>query len=258
VQNALFPLPVSPAKFYPCQMSSAKSWRIEAVIFFLAAQALCWFSGNLLIVVLHKAHVSGFKDLETGFGPVLIATLSLQGATWILMPIFFGLQNIRMRDGLGLAKKKLFLAPLLAVGALIIILPAAEALQWASMRLMDKIHLKYQTETAVSLFTGATSRPEQIYLGIFAVVIAPVAEEFIFRGVLFTFIKQLGFPKIAWIGVSLLFAFIHADVAIFIPLFVLALALTWLYEMTDSLAAPIATHALFNAANLVLLAYGSQ
>ena len=37
------------------------------------------------------------------------------------------------------------------------------------------------------------------------------------------------------------------------PLFVLALVLTWLYEKTDSLLAPIAAHALFNAANLVLL-----
>jgi membrane protease YdiL (CAAX protease family) len=243
---------------YPCQMSSAKSWRAEAVFFFLAAQALCWLSGVFVITVLHNKHVSGFKDLENSFGSVLIATLSFQGVTWILMPIFFRLQDIRVRDGLGLSKKKLALAPLLAIGTLIFVLPAAWALQSLSMRLMEKIHLKPQTETAVNLLTGATSRPEQIFLGIFAVIIAPVAEEFIFRGVLFTFVKQLGFPKIAWIGVSLVFALIHADVAIFIPLFMLALVLTWLYEMTDSLMAPMFTHALFNAANLVLLSYAPQ
>ena len=33
----------------------------------------------------------------------------------------------------------------------------------------------------------------------------------------------------------------------------LALALTWLYELTDNLLAPILVHALFNAANLAML-----
>gem|GEM_PF-4763486 len=38
-----------------------------------------------------------------------------------------------------------------------------------------------------------------------------------------------------------------------LPLFVFALALTWLYEKTDNLLAPITAHALFNAGNLLLL-----
>ena len=36
-------------------------------------------------------------------------------------------------------------------------------------------------------------------------------------------------------------------------LFALALALTWLYERTDNLLAPITAHALFNAANYMVL-----
>jgi membrane protease YdiL (CAAX protease family) len=87
----------------------------------------------------------------------------------------------------------------------------------------------------------------------FAVVLAPVAEEFIFRGMLFPFVKQLGWPRLAWLGVNALFALIHFDLAIFVPLFVFALALTWLYEKTDNLLAPIVAHSLFNAANLVVL-----
>ena len=38
-----------------------------------------------------------------------------------------------------------------------------------------------------------------------------------------------------------------------LPLFVLALALTWLYDRTDGLLAPVMAHGLFNAANVVLL-----
>ena len=234
-------------------MSSAKPWRAEAVFFFVAAQALCMLMGLVANSWLHQNGVSGFKDLDD-FGPILIATLSWQGATWPLMLLFFWMQDIPVRDGLGLGKKKFALAPLLALGTLIFVLPAALELQRVCIWLMDKLHWKAQTEEAVRMITTATSMPEQIYLGIFAVVIAPVAEEFIFRGVLFRFIKQCGLPRTAWIGVSLVFAFIHGNPPAFLSLFMLALVLTWLYEMTDSLLAPIFTHALFNAANLVLLA----
>jgi membrane protease YdiL (CAAX protease family) len=50
-----------------------------------------------------------------------------------------------------------------------------------------------------------------------------------------------------------LFALVHGTAAIFIPLFVLALALTWVYEKTGNLLAPIVVHSLFNSANLVIL-----
>ena len=43
------------------------------------------------------------------------------------------------------------------------------------------------------------------------------------------------------------------NLAILVPLFVLALTLTWLYEETDNLLAPILAHSLFHAANFVAL-----
>src|SRR5450759_3774056 len=92
----------------------------------------------------------------------------------------------------------------------------------------------------------------------FAVLLAPVAEEFIFRGMLYPFVKQLGSPRYALFGISAIFALIHLDAGTLVPLFVLALALTWLYEKTDNLLAPITAHALFNAANLVLFFFAQN
>jgi membrane protease YdiL (CAAX protease family) len=157
----------------------------------------------------------------------------------------------------------------------------------------------------VQMFENADSWWMRAYLSVFAVCLAPVAEEFIFRGVLYPCAKQVGssrslavvigllvalrilFPLhqhlgINWflaagisisfglgalypllkqfstailsvICVSVLFALIHFDAATLLPLFVLALALTWLYEKTDNLLAPILVHALFNGTNLVML-----
>ncbi|HUE37067.1 MAG TPA: CPBP family intramembrane glutamic endopeptidase [Candidatus Acidoferrum sp.] len=201
--------------------------------------------------------MTGFKN-DNDFGCILLMTLSFQGATWILMAIFFRMHDLSWGEGIGLKNGNLRSALLLALAMFIVVLPVTYVLQEVSVTLMEKIHWMPKEEPAVTLLMGATSRASAVYLGFFAVVLAPVAEEFIFRGVLFPFVKQLGFPKTAWIGISLLFALIHATATIFIPLFVLALALTWLYEKTGTLMAPIFAHALFNVSGLVLIPYLSR
>jgi membrane protease YdiL (CAAX protease family) len=84
-------------------------------------------------------------------------------------------------------------------------------------------------------------------------VLAPAAEEMLFRGILYPAIKQAGFPRLALWGTALLFAAIHLNLVTFFPLMVLALGLTWLYERTDNLWSSIIAHALFNAMNFVIL-----
>ena len=83
-------------------------------------------------------------------------------------------------------------------------------------------------------------------------------EETLFRGVLYPLIKQQGYPRIALWSTSLFFALIHANLMTFLPLTVLALALVWLYERTDTLLAPVLAHGFFNLANFVLLVYENQ
>ncbi len=85
-----------------------------------------------------------------------------------------------------------------------------------------------------------------------AVVFAPLAEEFIFRGYLYGVAKQFVGPLWAGLAASLLFAAIHVHLPAFAGLFLLALALTLVYEITGSIWAPVLMHALFNGLSLVL------
>lgn len=238
-------------------MLSKKPWRTEVVLFFCAAQASCLFLGVALIGILQQMKVTGFHS-DDDFGNPLVETLSFQGATWLLIPIFLRLHGISFRDAFGLRKNNWLSSLFLAVGVVIVIIPVSQVLMQVSVHVLDHFGWKEHNEEAVTLVTGAKAFWMKMYLDVFTVVLAPVAEEFIFRGVLYTFIKQLGFPRLAFFGVSALFALIHADAAIAVPLFVLALALTWLYEKTDNLLAPIVAHSLFNAANLILLALVSK
>ncbi|MGD0251955.1 MAG: CPBP family intramembrane glutamic endopeptidase [Verrucomicrobiota bacterium] len=232
-------------------MLSAKPWRGEVVMQFCAVQLVCFCLGVMMVSLLQKAGFTAFKSPD-GFGAVLLVTLSFQGATWVLIYFFLRLHQVRWREVFGLRESRLLHALLLALLTAFVILPAAWWLQRASVLVLEKIGWPPEEETAVMLLAGAKSWWTRVYLGVFAVMIAPVAEEFIFRGVLYPFVKQLGYPRFAWIGVNFLFALIHMDAAAFVPLFVLALALTWLYERTDNLLAPITAHSLFNVANLVV------
>jgi membrane protease YdiL (CAAX protease family) len=229
-------------------MLSRKPWQPELVLLFCGAQLLCFCSGMFVATLLHGLGVNGFKH-DDDFGLILFATLSFQGATWLLMPVFLRRHEIHWRDYFGLQGINM----VRALGWTVIVVIVALALEFVYEIALQKIGWQPKAQTAVELLMDAPLWPTGIYMGIFTIVLAPAAEEFIFRGVLFPFIKQLGWPKLAWFGVSFLFALIHGSLAILIPLFVLALALTWLYEKTDNLLAPIAAHSLFNTANLVVL-----
>jgi len=238
-------------------MLSVKPWRAEALLFFGAVQLLSVCLGVMVTLLLQKLGVPGFKD-EYDFGFILLSTLSMQGVACVLIGFFLHYHGVSWLDELGFRKKRWLRSLLLMLGVVIFIMPVSHLLQALSISLMEKIHWAPQTEEAVDLVTNATAMWTQIYLAFFAIVLAPVAEEFVFRGVLYPYFNQRGFHKLAWIGVNLVFAFIHGNAADFIPLFVLALALTWLYETTDNLLMPIFAHAAFNAANLVLLKYAMQ
>jgi membrane protease YdiL (CAAX protease family) len=233
-------------------MLLVKPWRGEAVMQFIAAQLICYCLGLLTVGALQATGLAAFK-LPEGFAAILLITLSFQGATWVFGWFFLRQHQLAVGEALGLRDPQLKRALLLAALLVLLMLPVIWLLQAASIWALTKIGWPPEQQAAVTLIGGAKSWGLRVYLGVFAVVIAPVAEEFIFRGVLFPFFKQLGLPRLAWFGVSAIFALIHLDISILVPLFVLALALTWLYEKTDNLLAPMAAHALFNAANLALL-----
>ena len=90
-----------------------------------------------------------------------------------------------------------------------------------------------------------------------AVIVAPVVEELLFRGVLYPAIKQIGYPRFAAIGTAILFALFHVNLVTFLSLTAVALGLVVLYEFTDNLLAPIIAHAVFNTSNVFMIFYSS-
>ena len=97
-----------------------------------------------------------------------------------------------------------------------------------------------------------------------AAALAPVAEEFTYRGLLQQGLKATGLPVTASIALTgCLFALVHWSVLAdgtrasgLAVLFTLSVAWGLLYERTGRIAAPALAHSLFNAANLLIAARG--
>jgi membrane protease YdiL (CAAX protease family) len=85
------------------------------------------------------------------------------------------------------------------------------------------------------------------------IILAPIAEELFFRGIVFNAWLREGGVRWAFIGSTLLFALIHLSIAAFVPILLLGFALAWVYRRTQSLLAPIALHATFNGISVVLV-----
>jgi membrane protease YdiL (CAAX protease family) len=235
-------------------MLSRKPWQPEFVLTFLASLLASLCFASLVAALLHGGRVAGFRNPD-GFGFLLLGTLGVQGAAWFLIFIFLRLHQTGWREAFGLRNANLKKSLLLAVGVLVPALPVIWLLQTCSVATLARLGVPPEDQRAVAMLLAAKSVWARGYFVLFAVVIAPVAEEFIFRGMLYPLIKQLGSPRAAIFGVSAIFAGIHFDAGTFVPLFALALLFTWLYEKTDCLLAPITAHALFNAANVVLLLF---
>jgi membrane protease YdiL (CAAX protease family) len=132
------------------------------------------------------------------------------------------------------------------------ILPAF-GLHYISQTVLAQLGHEPVVQQAVQMVM-ATEHPVEVGLQIVSVVMmAPIAEELLFRGILFNTIKHASYPLAGMFASAALFALVHGSVALMLPLFVMGFALAWVYEKSGSIIAPIVMHATFNAINFTFL-----
>jgi len=104
---------------------------------------------------------------------------------------------------------------------------------------------------------GITETPLQLVLAVIAaVVLAPLAEELLFRGLLHRALRRRLALVPATALSSILFALVHLDVLLSQPLAIVGLVLVGVilalaYERTGSLVIPVVIHAVHNAVTIV-------
>ena len=110
-------------------------------------------------------------------------------------------------------------------------------------------------QSIVELFNGSRTIEQRIIIIIFAVAVAPAAEEFLFRFFLYGVLKRFFGRFFGLMANALLFAAVHTHLPSFAPLFVLGSCFTIAYEWSGSILVSMTMHALFNSVSLTLLAF---
>lgn len=228
-------------------MLSEKPWPPEQVLQLLVRLFASMLLGMLLISWLNSTNWLGVGQMKVV--TLTIGTLSFHGIALLLTHVFLREQGMSWEAAFGLLSPRFGRAMLLAVLVGIAVLPIAWSLGQLSAKLMRSIHVQPVVQGPVQMLQADATLETKLVLGLLAIVVAPFVEELVFRGLIYPTLKQNGFPGLALWGTSILFAAIHSNLMILLPLTFLAVVLTLLYETTDNLLAPIAAHSLFNFVN---------
>ncbi|MFV0415578.1 MAG: lysostaphin resistance A-like protein [Chthoniobacterales bacterium] len=140
-----------------------------------------------------------------------------------------------------------------ALGCLLAVYPMIALAQLISYTFFTKGAAPQQV---VSFLVGSeASSYSRTLIILLAIVVAPIAEELIFRGYLYGVFRKFAGRLPAILFCSILFAAIHLHLPSMFALIILAIALTLVYERTGSLWAPILMHATFNALSVLAATY---
>jgi len=211
-------------------------------------------------------HLNGKTEFDrTSFLFLVFATLSMHGPILLATAGFLQFRHIRWSEAFGFSTPGKGRAVLWGVFAALIFPPIGAATRLASVAFIDWINHVFhfhidtdQAQAAVVVLSNQQTIASKIYASAFAIFLAPIAEEVLFRGILYPAIKQTGFPRVALWGTAIAFGAIHTDLRIFLPLTILGLIQVYLYERNNNLLAPIAAHSLFNAINVIFLYFAED
>ena len=220
------------------------------------AAALTWIVLKTIPIQI-VAGVGGWQPVDLPMGwilatDVLAAVVVLGFSIW-MMRRRYGV----LADSLGLRWDN----PFVAIGLAALGLLATTPVQFALAKALKTIGV--EIEQGVVQEVSQRSGMDLVLAVVMVVLVAPVVEEFLFRGVIQMGVRRYLGPWGAILFSSVLFASVHRDwnaspgdlQAWSVPLLILPLGLVlgYLYQRRQSLMAPIALHMLFNGFTVVVL-----
>ena len=101
----------------------------------------------------------------------------------------------------------------------------------------------WKQDAELSSFLTRANQP--LWICLLLIVAAPLAEEFLFRALVFQGLRRTTGPLLAIVGSAALFALVHPPIAV-IPVFGLGIGAAISFNKSKFLLAPILTHAVYN------------
>ncbi|HMP90672.1 MAG TPA: CPBP family intramembrane metalloprotease [Kiritimatiellia bacterium] len=197
--------------------------------------------------------------MDQGDGRVEVALLVLQSLLfhWICFALIFGImkqKRVGWSQAFGIQlsgiPREIFAGIVIILG----VMPLIIGYNFVARMVMDWIQYAPEIQDVTRIISAASGWGVKAYLVLLAVVVAPVVEELLFRGVLLPAISRLAGVKFAIVAVSILFAAVHGT---YLPqsiiFFILSVAFCLAYIYRQSIVTSIAMHALFNSLTIAVI-----
>lgn len=231
-------------------------WRDALATRALPGRQLALIAGGVILLYLLNSTVYALLFPFTGLGAhtVLFQALFFQipalgGIFWLLQRAGFSAQEpfglFRGKHGLRL------------LGLSLLLYLAALPLLWFYSAIyqffLQQIGHTFYLQDVAQVLAAPAPWSVRTCLLLIAVVIAPVFEEILFRGLLLPFlVRRIGLTAGIMV-VSVLFGGLHLHVPSLFPLFLLSVLFCCAFAATRSLLVPIGMHAAFNGVTVLLL-----
>jgi membrane protease YdiL (CAAX protease family) len=125
-------------------------------------------------------------------------------------------------------------------------LPALVLVLFATQLAAQVVSYKFPPQPVVEMYLREEKHGTLVFFTLFVAVLGPVMEEIFFRGFAYkAFRTRFGVPA-GTLVTAAIFAILHASLIAFVPIFLLGIYLTYLYEETGSLVPGMTAHILHN------------
>jgi len=224
-------------------------WDIcKVVIIFLFAQRVIFLAEIFLFAG------APFLEMRDNLRLMLSATLTdVIG----IAAVFYFVLNERRQDAaaLGLTLKRFFTNIRYGVFAYVGLIPILASVMFLTMVLFNIFEIPVEPQPIVTMLREESHMPTLIYMGFFSAFAGPIVEEIFFRGFAYSVFRKR-FGIFAGIVLSAaFFAYVHANLASFFPIFCLGILLAYIYERTGSLIPSMTVHIIHNSITLFLLLF---
>ena len=245
---------------YRSPVIAEKRWQTFSLLLLGVLLAAGMLVAIVLSSLMSRIVESRLTRHQLDLARVIISIVCIQGAAVLWIHLFLKCNDTTWGEAFGLSQHNYGRCAALAVLALILVFIGMAVLGNISTAILNALYeslhwkwLKPEPQQIVQILRNEWPWSLIVVQGVAAIVIAPVSEELIFRGVLYTFLKQRGHAKLAlWIS-SALFALVHLHPVGFLSFIFLAMVLTALYERTQNIFAPILLHSLFNGVSFTFI-----
>jgi membrane protease YdiL (CAAX protease family) len=235
-------------------MNNLPEWKTDEVSKLYFCVFLGIFAGGLFLDPVVKA-AEAYGPTWQALSRPMLGVISFHGIGLLWVHLFLKAHGVRWSQILKFhndlpVKKGWMIGMGLGLG-LIVISIVVNQISAAVLTSMDS---QVESQEVVKLVQKHAEIPAAlIFFFMSAVILGPIVEELLFRGVLFRFLYQLNLRKTAYAISALLFAIMHGNAMGFVSFIILALVFAWVYQKFQTLSLCIIAHMVFNGIQFLLI-----